>query len=297
MKTEPIGSLDPRLYREIVRRALDEDIRLGDRTTNSLALSEQRATGKIIVKAPCVLAGLEVAIEAFIQLDSKAEVTRLRCDGDSCEPGSPVVTITGLAAALLTAERTALNFLQRLSGIATLTRCYVEAAAGRITILDTRKTTPMLRAVEKYAVRVGGGLNHRFGLNDGLLIKDNHTQLVGSVGDAVKQVRAAGHDMPIEIEAQNMAEVCEALEAGVDIILVDNFEIDDVREAVRITGGRAKIEVSGGITLDRVDEIAASGVDYVSVGALTHSAPAVDANFEMQAETTTGQTSSVASFQ
>lgn len=294
MKTESFGPLDPTLYREIVRRALAEDMRWGDLTTNALALSEQRATGRIIMKSSCVLVGLEVAIEAFIQLDSNAEVARLRRDGDSCEPGTPVAQIIGLAAALLTAERTALNFLQRLSGIATLTRCYVDAAAGRITILDTRKTTPMLRAIEKYAVRAGGGANHRFGLNDGLLIKDNHTQLVGSVADAVKQVRDAGHNMPIEIEVQNMAEVCEALKVGVDIILVDNFEIDDVREAVRLTRGRAKIEVSGGVTLDRVDEIAASGADYVSVGALTHSAPAVDAHFEMQAETSTGQTPSVA---
>ena len=282
MKTEPFGPLDPALYREIVRRALAEDVRWGDLTTDSTVLSEERAAGEILIKSPCVLAGLEVAIEAFLQLDPHAEVSRFRTDSESCQAGDVVARITGYAAALLTAERTALNFLQRMSGIATLTRRFVDAAAGRITILDTRKTTPTLRVLEKYAVRAGGGVNHRLGLDDGLLIKENHTRVVGSVLDAVRRARGAGHDMPVEIEAHSLADVTAGLAAGADSILVDNLPIEDVREAVRLVRGRAKVEVSGGVTLDRLDEIVSTGADYVSVGALTHSAPATDVSFELQ---------------
>ncbi len=282
MKTEPFGPLDPSLYREIVRQALAEDMRCGDLTTDSMVSSEERATGEILMKSPCILAGLEVAIEAFLQLDQHAEVSRFRTDSEPCQAGDIVARITGLAAALLTAERTALNFLQRMSGIATLTRRFVDEAAGRITILDTRKTTPTLRVLEKYAVRAGGGVNHRFGLNDGLLIKENHTRVAGSVLDAVHRVREAKHDMPIEIEAHSLADVTAGLAAGADEILVDNFAIEDVSEAVRLVHGRAKVEVSGGITLERLDAVASTGADYVSVGVLTHSAPAADISFELQ---------------
>ncbi len=183
---------------------------------------------------------------------------------------------------MLTAERTALNFLQRLSGIATLTRRFVDAAAGRITILDTRKTTPTLRALEKYAVRAGGGANHRSGLDDGILIKDNHIRLGGGVATTVRRMKAAGLEMPMEVEAQSLDQVDEAIDAGADVILLDNLSTEEIREAVRRIAGRAKVEISGGVTLDRMPELAATGADYVSVGALTHSAPAVDLSFELE---------------
>ena len=183
---------------------------------------------------------------------------------------------------MLTAERTALNFLQRLSGIATLTRRFVDAAGGTITVLDTRKTTPTLRALEKYAVRAGGGTNHRAGLDDGVLIKDNHVRLAGGVSEAVKRMKDADPEMPIEVEAQSLEQVDEAIAAGADIILVDNLPLDDIREAVKRVNGRAKVELSGGVTLDRIPELAKTGANYVSVGALTHSAPAADLSFELE---------------
>jgi nicotinate-nucleotide pyrophosphorylase (carboxylating) len=185
---------------------------------------------------------------------------------------------------MLTAERTALNFLQRLSGIATVTRRFVDAAWGRTTILDTRKTTPTLRVLEKYAVRAGGGTNHRSGLDDGVLIKDNHVRLAGGVAAAVRRMRDRKLEMPIEVEAQSLDEVNEAIESGADIILVDNLPFEQIREAVRRTRGRTKVEISGGVTLDRVVQLASTGAEYVSVGALTHSAPAVDLSFELEPE-------------
>ncbi|MEP6592961.1 MAG: carboxylating nicotinate-nucleotide diphosphorylase, partial [Acidobacteriota bacterium] len=240
------------------------------------------ARGIVLAKSDCVIAGLEVAAEAFRQLDPGAVFTSLRGDGDRCAPGTIVAEVRGSAANMLTAERTALNFLQRLSGIATLTRRFVDAAAGRITILDTRKTTPTLRALEKYAVRAGGGTNHRGGLDDGILIKDNHIRLGGGVGATVQKMKAAGLEMAVEVEAQSLDQVDEAIAAGADVILLDNLSLDDVREAVRRIAGRAKIELSGGVTLARIPELAATGADYVSVGALTHSAPAADLSFELE---------------
>jgi nicotinate-nucleotide pyrophosphorylase (carboxylating) len=182
---------------------------------------------------------------------------------------------------MLTAERTALNFLQRLSGIATLTRRYVDAADGRIIVLDTRKTTPTLRALEKYAVRAGGGSNHRSGLDDAILIKDNHVRLAGGVVEAVKRMKAARHEMLVEVEAQSLADVEAAIDAGADVILLDNLPLEQIHQAVARIAGRAKIEISGGVTLERLPELARTGADYVSVGALTHSAPAVDLSFEI----------------
>ena len=200
-----------------------------------------------------------------------------------CEPGTEVAEFTGTRPALLTAERTALNFLQRLSGIATLTRQFVDAAAGRITVLDTRKTTPMLRALEKYAVRAGGGVNHRSGLDDGILIKDNHIRLAGGVRRRSRPgCGRRNREMPTEVEAQSLAEVDEALEAGAEIILLDNLSTEDIINAVTRCRGRAKTEISGGVTLQRMRELAATGADYVSVGALTHSAPAADLSFEIE---------------
>ena len=282
MKAVPFEPLEPGQYRELVRRALAEDFGWGDVTTETVIDRNQKARGVITAKSPCVLAGLDVAAEAFRQLDPAAQITIEVPDGTPCEPGTEVAYVHGLAAALLTAERTALNFLQRLSGIATLTRQFVDAAAGRITVLDTRKTTPILRALEKYAVRAGGGVNHRSGLDDGILIKDNHIRLAGGVGAAVTRMRKGNREMPTEVEAQSLAEVDEALEAGAEIILLDNMSTEDIINAVTRCRGRAKTEISGGVTLQRMRELAATGADYVSVGALTHSAPAADLSFEIE---------------
>ncbi|CAN5629815.1 carboxylating nicotinate-nucleotide diphosphorylase [soil metagenome] len=282
MKSVPFEPLDPALYREGVRRALAEDLGWGDVTTEATVDAGLAARGVILAKSDCVIAGLDVAAEAFRQLDPAVVFTRLRQDGDKCPAGTTVADVRGSAAAMLTAERTALNFLQRLSGIATLTRRYVEAAGGRITILDTRKTTPTLRALEKFAVRAGGGTNHRSGLDDAILIKDNHIRLAGGVEAALSRMKAARREMPIEIEAQSLEDVDAALAAGVDVILLDNLSLDEVREAVRRIAGRVQVELSGGVTLDRLADLASTGADYVSVGALTHSAPAVDLSFELE---------------
>jgi nicotinate-nucleotide pyrophosphorylase (carboxylating) len=284
VRTVPFQALDPALYREIVRRALAEDLGWGDVTTEAIVPSELRARGIILAKSSCVIAGLDVAAEAFSQLDPGCVFERKRKDGDRCEPNDIVAEVRGQAASMLTAERTALNFLQRLSGIATLTRRFVDASGGAITVLDTRKTTPTLRALEKYAVRAGSGTNHRAGLDDGVLIKDNHVRLAGGVEEAVKRMKGADPEMPIEVEAQSLEQVDAAIAAGADIILVDNLPIDVIREAVKRVKGRAKIELSGGVTLDRIPELATTGANYVSVGALTHSAPAADLSFELEPE-------------
>jgi nicotinate-nucleotide pyrophosphorylase (carboxylating) len=282
VKAVPFEPLDPGLYRELVRRALAEDFGWGDVTTETIIDRQQKARGLITAKSRCVLAGLDVAAEAFRQLDPAVQITVNRPDGTHCEPGTEVAEVRGLAAALLTAERTALNFLQRLSGIATLTRQFVDAAGGRITVLDTRKTTPILRALEKYAVRAGGGVNHRSGLDDGILIKDNHIRLAGGVANAVSRMRTANREMPTEVEAESLAQVDEALQAGAEIVLLDNLSTADIIEAVKRCSGRARTEISGGVTLQRMAELAATGADYVSVGALTHSAPSADISFEIE---------------
>ena len=277
-----IEPLDRALYIDIVRRALDEDIRDGDITTAATVSSSQRAHGVFLVKVASVVAGLDVALETFRQLDPDAAMTARARDGDRCAAGAEIAEVVGTAAALLTAERVALNFLQRLSGIATRARQYVDAAGGRITVLDTRKTTPNLRVLEKYAVRAGGATNHRTGLFDAVLIKDNHIRLAGGVREAVARMRRYRSGMPVEIEAQSLTQVDEALDAGADTILLDNLSLEEIRTAVKRTCGRARIEISGGVTLERIPELAATGADFVSVGALTHSAPAVDISFELE---------------
>lgn len=293
MKTVPFEPLEPAVYQELVRRALAEDLGFGDVTTQGMVGPHQRAHGTLVAKSECVLAGLDVAAEAFRQLDPGVTINALKRDGDRCEPGTIVAEVRGAAGAMLTAERTALNFLQRLSGIATLTRRFVDAAdasegppaaatRGRIGVLDTRKTTPTLRALEKYAVRAGGGANHRSGLDGGILIKDNHIRLAGGVEKAVSRMRAAGPPLPLEVEAQSLADVDAALAAGADIILLDNLTLDEIREAVRRVSGRARTEISGGVTLEQMRDLARTGADYVSVGALTHSAPAADLSFELE---------------
>ena len=281
MTAAAFAPLDRADYRDIVRRALAEDLAGGDVTSETTVLPGQRGRGELRAKQECVLAGVEVAAEVFRQRDPGVVVNRRHSDGDACGVGDVIATVEGMAAALLSAERTALNFLQRLSGIATGARRYVDAADGRTTILDTRKTTPTLRALEKYAARAGGVTNHRFGLGDGLLIKDNHVRLAGSIGAAVARARAAGRGVPVEVEAQSLAEVDQALAAGADIVLIDNLADEQTAEAVARCRGRARTEVSGGVTLARVTALAALGPTYVSVGALTHSAPAVDISFEM----------------
>lgn len=282
MKPIPFEPLDQGAYRELVRRALSEDFGWGDVTTEAIIDRDQRAKAIILAKSPLVLAGIDIACEAFRQLDPSVTVTLHKRDSDMCEAGTVVAEIRGHAAPLLTAERTALNFIQRLCGIATLTRKFVDAAQGRIIVLDTRKTTPLLRSIEKYAVRAGGGVNHRHGLDDGILIKDNHIRLAGSVQAAVTTMRRANRDMPTECEAQSLEQVDAALEAGADIVLLDNLSTPDILEAVKRCRGRAKTEISGGVTLARMPELAATGADYVSVGALTHSAPAADISFEIE---------------
>jgi nicotinate-nucleotide pyrophosphorylase (carboxylating) len=277
-----VEALAPARYLDIVRRALEEDIGSGDVTTGATVTAEQRARGVVLMKADCVLAGLDVAIAAFRQIDPAAHVTTRKRDGDLCRAGDEIAVIIGSARALLVAERTALNFLQRLSGIATRARRFVDAAGGRIVVLDTRKTTPTLRALEKYAVRAGGASNYRSGLYDAVLIKDNHIRLGGGVGAAVAHAREHQPDLRVEVEAQTLEEVDQALAAGADIVLVDNMATVDIRRAVERARGRAKIEISGGVTLERMPELAATGADFVSVGALTHSAPAVDISFEIE---------------
>ena len=284
MKTIPFQALDPALYREIVRRALAEDLGWGDVTTEATVPQDLRARGVILAKSPCVLAGLDVAAEAFSQLDPGCSIDRKCKDSDRCEPGTVVAELHGRAAAMITAERTAINFLQRLSGIATLTRRFVDAAEGRIIILDTRKTTPTLRALEKYAVRAGSGTNHRNGLDDGILIKDNHIRLAGGLKEAVARVKATDPEMRIEVEAQSLEQIDDAIAAGANIILFDNLSTEAIREGVQRVAGRAQIEISGNVRLERIPELAATGANYVSIGALTHSAPAADVSFELEPE-------------
>jgi len=279
----PLAPLDPEIYRVLVRHALAEDLGgAGDITTDGTVGPGQQARAIVLAKSSCVVAGLDVACEAFRQLDPAIAVTVHHPDGTLCEPGTVVAEIRGRAAALLTAERTALNFMQRLSGTATLSRRFVDAAAGRITVLDTRKTTPLMRSLEKYAVRAGGATNHRFGLNDGILIKDNHVRLAGGVVEAVRRMRASDKGLPVEVEAQSLDQVDAALEAGADVVLLDNLSTPEIIESVRRCRGRAKTEISGGVTLARMPELAATGADFVSVGALTHSAPAADLSFEIE---------------
>lgn len=282
MTRTQIDRLDPRAYRELVRRALAEDIGNGDVTTAAVVDADARARGSLLAQSCAVLAGLDVAIEAFRQVDPAAVATVHHVDGELCQAGVEVASVSGRAASLLMAERTALNFLQRLSGIATLTRQFVDAAAGRVVVLDTRKTTPTLRVLEKYAVRAGGGVNHRFGLTDGVLIKDNHIRLAGGVAPAVRRMRQAAGRLPIEVEAQSLAEVDEALSAGADVVLLDNLSTADIVRAVARCRGRARTEISGGVSLARMPELAATGADSVSIGALTHSAPASDFSFELE---------------
>ncbi len=265
----------------IVHAALAEDIGAGDITTEATVGADAVGAAAILVKEPGVVCGLRAVEATFRALDSDIEFEAFARDGDAVEAPAVVARVAGSQRAILTGERVALNFLGRLSGIATVTRHYVDAVAGtRAVVLDTRKTTPGLRALEKHAVATGGGRNHRFGLDDAVLIKDNHLRAAGSIAAAVDLVRAAS-DLPIEVECETLAQVGEALAAGVDAILLDNMTPAELRDAVALTDGRARLEASGGVTLDSIREIAESGVDEISVGALTHSARSLDVSLEL----------------
>lgn len=275
--------LDPRVYRDFVRAALAEDVGAGDLTTAAIVPPATEAWAVLVARVPCTVAGLPVAREVFEQVDPALDVD-VRCqDGDQCPDGAVLAGVHGPAAAILTAERTALNILQHLSGIATETRRFVDAAAGRVTILDTRKTIPTLRALAKYAVRCGGGENHRSGLFDGLLVKDNHIRIAGGIPAAVARVRERHPGQAVEVEAQSLRDVDAAIDAGVEVIMLDNLDDASIAEAVRRIAGRARVEISGGIRLDRLPMLRTLGADCVSVGALTHSAPAVDISLDMVA--------------
>lgn len=282
MTAAPFAPLDPESYRDLVRRALEEDLGSGDITTNALVSENDRAIGIFLAKSTCVIAGLDVASEAFRQMDPGARASWQFRDGDECPEGAVLGRIEGKARALLSAERTALNFLQHLCGIATLARRFVVAAGGAITVLDTRKTTPTFRQLEKYAVRAGGATNHRMSLDDGVLIKDNHIRVAGGIRAAVTRLRADAAKLAVEVEVETLEQTDEALDAKAEILLLDNMTLDEIREAVRRSGGRARTEISGGVTVDRIPELAATGADYVSSGALTHSAPAADISFEIE---------------
>ncbi len=275
--------LEPWRVEALVERFLEEDIGRGDSTTDAVVPQEVRGRARIEARERAVVAGLDVARLCFRYLGDVSWDPLVR-DGDEVTAGDALVRIEGPLRAILTAERTALNLLQRLSGIATMTRRYADSVAGTpVKVVDTRKTTPGLRMLEKYAVRVGGGSNHRAGLDDGILIKDNHIAVAGSVGEAIARVRAeAPHGLKVEVEVGDLAELDEALAAGADAILLDNMDPDTVRDAVARAGGKALLEASGGITLERVAEYAATGVDLISVGALTHSVRAIDLSLEVE---------------
>jgi nicotinate-nucleotide pyrophosphorylase (carboxylating) len=266
-----------------VRAALAEDIGTGDVTTEATVPAGAVGTAEILVKEPGVVCGLAVAEAAFRALDDEIRFEALVEDGSFVSEAPAVVArMTGSERAILTGERVALNFLGRLSGISTLTRRYADAVVGTGTaVLDTRKTTPGLRALEKYAVACGGGTNHRFGLDDAVLVKDNHLRAAGSIARAVESVRSLT-DLPVEVECETLDQVGEALASGVDAILLDNMSLDELRSAVAVVSGRARLEASGGITLDNIRAVAETGVDEISVGALTHSARSLDVSLELR---------------
>src|SRR5215212_3756270 len=284
-RTNTLVALDSSPSR-LLDLALAEDIGGGDVTSMLTVAAGQQARGKLLAKAAGVISGLAVADEVFRRVDPTIVFTPLVADGDMVAAMTPIATIEGPARSLLAGERVVLNLLQRLSGVATLTARYVDAVREtKARIVDTRKTTPGLRALEKSAVRHGGGHNHRFGLTDGVLIKDNHLAAVGGADRVARAVclarQGAPHTLRIEIEVTTHDELAQALEAGADIVLLDNMDVPELRKAVAMTGGRALLEASGGVTLESVAEIAATGVDLISVGALTHSAPALDISLDL----------------
>jgi nicotinate-nucleotide pyrophosphorylase (carboxylating) len=299
-------TVDKLEIRDVVARALTEDLGKRDITTDSLITGRQQGTGIIIARKEGILAGIDVAGEVFRQVDPKLKMELILQDGAGLESGTEIAKVSGAIAGILKAERTALNFLQRLSGIASETRRYVERVQGLpVRIMDTRKTAPGLRWLEKYAVRVGGGQNHRMNLADGILIKDNHLAALRSQGLSIKQIVAKAREnaplslrrapmksgrrsnvragqAEVEVEAATVAEALEAVDAGADIVMLDNMSLDDMREVVKAIRERALVEASGGITLKNIRAVAETGVDFISIGALTHSAPALDISLELK---------------
>jgi nicotinate-nucleotide pyrophosphorylase (carboxylating) len=280
------AGLDPAEVARVVHRSLEEDLALGpDVTTTATVPPDARASGDVVPRVPGVLAGVAVAAAVFDLVGGPdVEIVLHAADGSPAEPGRAVLTVTGPARSLLTAERTALNLIGRLSGVATLTRRWVDAVAGTGAVIrDTRKTTPGLRVLEKYAVRCGGGVNHRMALGDAALVKDNHVSAAGGITAAVEAVRAHAPDILLEVECDTLDQVREAIDAGVELVLLDNFSLEDTRAAVGLVrGSGVRLEASGGLDLARAHEVAATGVDYLAVGALTHSAPVLDLGFDLR---------------
>jgi nicotinate-nucleotide pyrophosphorylase (carboxylating) len=268
----------------VVATALREDVGDGDLTTEALVPADERCTAQLLIEEPGVVCGIPVAAAVFKALDPSVSVTVLRSEGTALDTAPVAVAeLSGPARAILTGERTALNVVGRLSGIATLTRSYVDRVAGTSTvILDTRKTTPGLRALEKYAVRCGGGTNHRFGLDDAILVKENHLRVAGGVSAAAAALAGRRDGITVEVEAETLEQVAEALDAGIERILLDNMTPEEITAAVALVAGRAKLEASGGVTLDTVRAYAETGVDYISIGALTHSARSLHVSLEVQ---------------
>jgi nicotinate-nucleotide pyrophosphorylase (carboxylating) len=279
---------EPAIIREAAARALGEDRGPADITTLACVKFDTETSARIFAKEACVLAGLPVAQQVFREQDATLVLTALTEDGTQVKPGETVLEIRGSASSILTAERCALNFLQHLSGIATQTRLFVDAvSATKTRILDTRKTLPGLRALQKYAVRCGGGVNHRFGLYDRFLIKDNHLALMGNgnrLAEAIRAARALDPDAVLEVEIDHIEQIPEIIALGVDILLLDNMSTEQMRACVDLIAGRVPTEASGNMTLERVAKVAATGVDFISVGALTHSVRAIDFSLEIGVE-------------
>ena len=278
MKVDYLSPID-----KIIDSALEEDLGHGDITTAALVDPFMKGKARVLAKEEIILAGIEVFSRVFSRLDPEIIVECKYHDGDVVPRGEDICIVKGSMRGILSGERTALNFLQRLSGIATLTRRYVEKTdSSKVRVLDTRKTTPGLRILEKYAVRKGGGFNHRFGLFDGILIKDNHIAAAGSISKAVAKIKAGvPHTLRIEVEVEDIEGVKEAMAAGADAILLDNMSVKEMREAVSIAGGRVLLEASGGITLESIEEISKIGIDLISVGAITRTARSVDISLEL----------------
>ncbi|MGD1075907.1 MAG: carboxylating nicotinate-nucleotide diphosphorylase [Thermodesulfovibrionales bacterium] len=273
----------------IVRLALEEDIGQCDITTTLFIPEDHISKAVLVAKESFIIAGMPFAREVFDTFDRETDCKVLIGDGSKAKTGDIIAEISGRTRTLLACERVSLNILQRLSGIATFTNDFVTRVKNLdVKILDTRKTTPGLRFMEKYAVRIGGGVNHRFGLYDGILIKDNHIEAAGSITNAVKAAKKAHHLLKIEVEVENLKELREALKAGADIVMLDNMSLEDMQNAARIAKGKALLEASGNVTIDRVRAVAATGVHFISIGALTHSAPAVDISMKLLGASTRG---------
>lgn len=272
----------PEGVRNILRYAIEEDVGHGDITSQSVVSEEKSARAIIISKGNFIVAGIPFAEEVFRIFDPYTDFRVFYNDGSRVKKGDIIAEVSGRARTILTCERVSLNILQRLSGIATLTAAFVEKIKGlNVKIVDTRKTTPGLRFLEKYAVRVGGGSNHRFGLYDGILIKDNHIEASGSITNAIEAAKKHHHLSKIEVEVENLNDLREALKAGADVVMLDNMPIEEMREAVRLAKGKAILEASGNINLNNVRAVAETGVDLISIGAITHSAPAVDISMKI----------------